>query len=311
MNFGKNWKKYLSVIGIALFIYILIRLDIVKVISVISHAKLSYLVLAALTVFLILVVQTFKWFVIAKKQKIDVPFSKAFKINFITKFYGFVTPSKIGTVTRAGYLKKYTKNIGKGFSNFVLDKILDICSVFFLAIFFSYLFKEKFSFLPLNLFIALFVTFIFASFIFINKKRSRFLLKIFYRKFVPERVKEKARVTFNSFYENMPKKRYIVLFFFLNIANWIIIYLLSYFVALSVGIKLPFIYFLAVLPIGTLISLIPITINGLGTREAALISLFGLFGIEATKVFSMSILVLFINGVLPSLIAIFIIFKNK
>jgi len=65
------------------------------------------------------------------------------------------------------------------------------------------------------------------------------------------------------------------------------------------------------MPLGTLVAMIPISINGLGTREAALISLFGLFGVSAAKVFSLSIITLIIVGILPSIIGVFLIFYKK
>jgi len=59
------------------------------------------------------------------------------------------------------------------------------------------------------------------------------------------------------------------------------------------------------------VAMIPISISGLGTREAALITLFGLFGVSAAKVFSLSIITLIIVGIIPSIIGIFLIFDKK
>lgn len=75
-----------------------------------------------------------------------------------------------------------------------------------------------------------------------------------------------------------------------------------FFSGLSIGINVPFFYYLAILPIATLVAQIPITINGLGTREVTIIGLFGILGIEATKVFSMSIIGLFIGSIIPAMI---------
>ena len=102
-----NWKKYLPIIGIALFIYILIRINVFDVINEIKNADLFFLFIALVFVFIAMIIQTFKWFAIAVFQDIKVPFLEAFKINLIGNFYGLVTPSKIGTVIRAEYLKKY------------------------------------------------------------------------------------------------------------------------------------------------------------------------------------------------------------
>ena len=310
-NIRKNWKKYFSVIGIALFIYLIVRLGLGNIIGEIEKADISLLLLAVLFMVFYLFLQTIKWFVIAKKQNINVPFREAFKINLISNFYGFVTPSKIGVITRAEYLKKYTNNIGNGMSNFVIDKALDTASVFLTAIAFSFIFEDKFSFSLRYYLLAVFLFFAIAIYIFQNKERTRFLLRFFYRKLIPEKSKERTRITFNSFYESMPKKRYFIFFFFLNIVAWLVTYISTYFIALSVGINLPLHYFLSILSIGTIVSLIPITINGIGTREATLIGLFGIFGIEATKVFSMSVLSLIIGGVLPALISFFFLFRKE
>ena len=303
-------KKFLPFIGIGIFVFLLWKLDVVEVARQISHAKILYLALALVVVFFSLTIQTLKWQLIAIKQEIRIGFKEAFKINLISNFYGFVTPSKLGSVIRADYLKKYTGNIGKGICNFTLDKILDIGSVFFLAIIFSFMFKDVFN-LPVKYLIIFLAVFGFVCLIFLKKGRARFLFRFFYKSILPEKMKKKAKLTFDSFYEDMPKKRYLVLFFLLNIINWIVIYFVSFLIGRSLGIELPFVYFLAILPIGTIISLIPITVNGLGTREAVLIGLFGLFGISAQKVFSMSVIGLFLMGILPLLIAIFFIFKKN
>ena len=256
--------------------------------------------------------QTLKWFIIARKQKIPVPFKEAIKMNLKSNFYGFITPSKIGAIIRAKYLKKYSGNLEKGICNFTLDKILDIISVMFIALIFSLIFYNKFSIFPnysliIGYLIILFIILIILMFVFINKERSKFFLRIIYRKLIPLKFKKRAKLSFDFFYDNIPKPKYFLGFFFMNIFNWIIIYFITFVIALALNIELNFIYFLAILPIGTLVGLIPITINGWGTREATLIVLFSLFGIDATKVFSMSLLSLFFTALIPAIVSIFFI----
>lgn len=309
-------RKLLPFVGIVLFVYILVKIDLNEVFMEIRQADIIYLLISILFLIFMLIVGTFKWHVIALKQDIKVPFWEAFKINIISDFYGFVTPSKFGSIVRADYLKKYTNdNIGKGLFNFTLDKILDIASLFVLSILFAVILsskigKDQFS-LPIGLFITLFAVFVLISLVFINKKRSKFILRFFYRRLIPEKMKNKVRLTFDSFYESIPKKRYFVIFFLLNLISWINVYAVMFCVGKSLEINLPFFYFLAILPIGTLIAMIPITVNGFGTREASLIKLFGFFGIGAAKVFSMSLINIFISGILPSLFGGFLIFKKK
>ncbi len=306
-----KWKKYLPVFGILLFIYILVKIDLQAVLSEIQNTNIYFLLIAVFLVFIMMLSETIKWFTIARFQNIKIPFSEAFKINMIDNYYGFITPSKVGSVIRAEYLRKYTEgHFGKGLFNFIIDKVMDLSAIIFIAIIFSYNFKDKLD-LPIGFFTALFLFFVFGTLFFLKKERSEVILRIIYRKLVPNRFRDQAKSSFESFYDHVPKKRYFILFFLLNLFNWIINYTLAYSVGLSLGINLPFIYYLSIFPLATLVSLIPISVAGLGTREATLISLFGLFGIAATKVFSMSIISLLIAGIIPAIIGASYAFIKK
>tara|TARA_Y100000034_G_scaffold19272_1_gene21688 strand:- start:9095 stop:10027 length:933 start_codon:yes stop_codon:yes gene_type:complete len=305
-------KKYLPIIGIIIFLYILFKLDLSNILKEISNSNINYLLIAVFFIFIFFITQTLKWFAIAQIQLTKIPFIEALKINIMSMFYGFITPSRIGGIIRSEYLRKYNNNnLGKGLSNYVLDKVLDLGSLAFLAGLFSFMFRDL---IFINYFYyALFGFILVAAFliIFRDKKRSKSVLRIIYIKLVPKKMKEKVKNGFNSFYQDMPKKRYFILFFLLNILNWVVLYTSTFFIGISLGINISFYYFLAILPIAALIGQIPITISGFGTREAVMISLFGLIGISATKVFSMSLISIFFAGVIPALIGSFLIFKNK
>mgnify|MGYP001589601771 CR=1 FL=1 len=205
-------KTFLPLIGIILFIYILIKINITTIFDNIRHVNLFFLSIAICFVFIMLLFQTFKWYYIALLQKIPLTFSGAFSINLISNFYAFITPSKIGGVIRAEYLKQYTGNIGKGLYNFSVDKVLDLTSIILLALIFSFIFKDKLE-LPIGIFIFIFLFFILILLFFLNKNRSKFVLRFFYKSIIPQRLKEKLKIIFDSFYENTPKKRYFILFF--------------------------------------------------------------------------------------------------
>lgn len=312
-----NWKKikrYLPIIGIGIFVYLLIKLNVIDVLKQISSVIPIYIFIAIIFTLIYFIFQTLKWFIIARKQKVKIPFKDAFKINIITNFYGFITPAKLGTILRADYLHKYEGGNGKGLSNFVLDKVLDLSSLFFLTIIFGFIFYSQREIISLNLlyfFIGIFILMVLFSLLFYRKESSRFLLRFFYRTLIPEKSKERAKVAFNSFYENIPSIRFLLFVFVINLISWAINYLTAYFIGLSLGINVDFSVFLSILPISTLVAQIPITINGLGTRELTMISLFGLFDVGAVKVFSMSVLTMIIMSIIPSIIAIFFTFEKE
>ncbi|MEK6914132.1 MAG: lysylphosphatidylglycerol synthase transmembrane domain-containing protein [Nanoarchaeota archaeon] len=311
ISYFKKWKKYLPVIGIGLFVYILFKVNITNILIEIKNTNIYFLILAVIITFLMMITETTKWFSIARFQNIKIPFKEALKINMIDNYYGFITPSKLGAVIRAEYLKKYTEDhFGKGFFNFVIDKIMDLSSLLFIAIIFSYNFRNRLN-LPISFFIILFFLFISSTLFFIKKERGKIVLRMFYKRLIPENLRSQAKSNFESFYDHVPKKRYFILFFILNSLNWFVNYLVVYFIGLSLGINLSFIYYVSIMPLATLVSLIPISVAGLGTREASLISLFGLFDIASAKVFSMSLIGLFIAGIIPAIIGARFAFKKR
>jgi hypothetical protein len=304
-------KKWIPIVGIGIFIYLLIKLDITQVFGEFKTLNWNYILIALILVTVFLAVQTLKWFILAKRQKINVPFREAIKIDLISNFYGFVTPSKIGSIVRTDYLKKYGGDTGKGISNFVLDKFLDLSSLCLIIMGFGFLINQKlvsenYFYFVLILFVIMASLFL----IFYKKSNTRFLLKIIYRKLIPERLKEKTRMLFESFYKDIPSLGFLLFAFIVNLLNWIINYTIMYFIGLALGIDVKISYFLMILPISTLVAQIPITINGLGTRELTMIGLFSLLGVSAVKVFSMSIIGIIIMSIIPSLIAILFLIKK-
>jgi glycosyltransferase 2 family protein len=307
-------KKYLPIIGIALFIYLIIKLDVSKVWAEIKNLNFNYIWVSLIFIISFFFIQTLKWFVIARKQKIKIPFLEAFKVNMIGNFYGFITPSKIGSIIRVDYLKKYGGDVGKGASNFVIDKILDLGSLFVLAIVLGTVFYGD-KIIPqayLNVVFIIFVVMIAVFLFFYREESSRPVLKFIYHHLTPKKMKERGKIIFESFYKDLPPLGFLLFVFFLNLLAWIINYLSSYLIGLSLGINVGFIPFLVILSISTLVTQIPITINGFGTRELTLINLFSLFGVEAVKALSLSLLGVFIIGVVPAVITLLLIlYKNK
>jgi hypothetical protein len=308
----KAIKRYLPIIGIVLFVYLLIRLDITKIFQEIKNLIWIYIAISIIFIIILYVLQTLKWFVIAKRQKINITFREAFKINFISNFYGFVTPGKLGTIIRADYLKKKGAETGKGLSNFVIDKTLDIISLFILTLGFGFfLYNKIISVNSLYILFGMFILIIVSFLLFYKKSYSKFLLRFVYEKLIPNRMKEKSRNLFNSFYEDLPPLHSLLFYFLINLTTWIVSYTIVYLIGLSLGINVSFVYFLMILPISTLVAQIPITIDGFGTREVTLIGLFGILGISAIKVFSMSMLSIIIVNIIPSLIAIIFILSER
>jgi len=70
---------------------------------------------------------------------------------------------------------------------------------------------------------------------------------------------------------------------------------IDYTIARSLGIKVPYLWFLALIPAVSIISMIPISIAGLGIREGAYIGFFAIMGVSSSQSISISLTVFTLN----------------
>jgi len=133
-------------------------------------------------------------------------------------------------------------------------------------------------------------------------EKARAILRPVFRGIVPEKYKSKIRLSFNEFYsgvrEIISKKPMVAKLFTLSALSWFLGIVQSYFLALSLGIDIGFTAFIFFIPIIYLLEAIPITVSGIGVRDAFLIIVFSAFMIPAELAVSFSFSILFINIIL-------------
>ncbi len=307
---GKSLTKILPFIGIILFAYILYKTGMQKIIESFAGISFFYLLIAFLFLLPVLLLQTYKWFVIMQKQKIRISFFEAARMQLISVFYGFVTPARLGSFIKIAYLQEKTHNLGRSASSVVIDRMFDLLTVLILAGLGSLLVIETFS-KPVWIAFFMLGIAIFSLFFLIGKRTGRTFLKIIYEKMLPKNLKARGRKSFHSFYDSIPSYRFMLFPLLLNVISWLTVYSQIFFIAKALGISVSYHILILILPISTLVSLLPITIAGLGTREASLITLLGLFNIPAAKIVTMSLSSMIIANV-PAAIAGFVLsIKNK
>lgn len=98
----------------------------------------------------------------------------------------------------------------------------------------------------------------------------------------------------------------------ISFVNQLLVISVTWIMALGLGIRLSPFYFLVFVPVITLISMIPISLNGMGLREYSFMSLFGAVGVPAASCIALGVLssVVIILSSLPGGI-VYILFRNK
>jgi uncharacterized protein (TIRG00374 family) len=287
----KKAMKVLPLIGICILAYLILRIGPEAILATFGQVEAVYLAPAILLFLLSIGIQNLKWEHLLRRQGIDAGFFTLFKIYLIGSFYGIITPGRIGNFIRIRYIKKRIgRNTGESAVSIVLDKVIEFGALFSLSIAGMLLMANYLSFEIMLVLSALCVAFLAAIFMLFRKGVSGRMLKIFWRTFVPAKMKANARNAFNSFYDNILDWKQMILPFILSLFGWMVLYTSTYMIGLSLGMDVPHSTFVAVMPIATLIGLIPVTVGGWGTREATMIFLFSFFGIGSDAVMVMSII---------------------
>lgn len=292
----------ISLIGILIFIYIIIQVGI----SDISKAFMEVdfflmLVLCPIFIITITLLRAYKWKVIVESLARPFHLYAAVKAILIGFFAGFITPGRVGDAFRSVYVSQSTKMpLIKSFSTVFIDRFIDLVILLVLGIVSILIFSFSYNNSIFYGFIFISIFGLIALLMIIKKKTVRFFLKPFYNLIVPAKYKKKISTNFNAFFDALliyaNNKKVIVTVVMLNIINWFIIFLYMYAIAVIAGLDVSLPYILLISPIITLVEIIPITIGGLGTREATLVFLFSLVGISSSNAVTYSLLYMVLAG---------------
>ncbi len=282
-------KKGMPFIGIVLLLYLIFSIGTDKIVTTFLQLSPFYIVGAALLTFPRILIRNYGWQLILKQQKIEVSFGTSLKIFLIGYFYGSVTPGYSGQLMRIPYLKEKTDQpTGKLFVNTLVEEIIHTFSLYLMMIIGAFILIEYIpAIFPLAcIFVG--VSLIIYWF-FINRDRGEKTFHFLIRFLAPKNLKLYFIRFVATFYQDFPNLKDLIYPFVVVIPTWIIIYSQIYILGLSLGIDIPYLVFLVIYPIANIVSFIPITSAGLGTREATVIFLLSFFGVSPEKAIVLSL----------------------
>ena len=272
------FKKLIPLTGIILLIYIIYDIGFEKITDTFLQISPIYILISASLTFPRLFIRNTQWQYILKSQKIMVSYWTSMKIFLISYFYGAITPGYLGLMIRIPYMKEATHQpFGKIFVNSMVETAVHGISLYIMMLLGALAVADQYPEILYGALIFVAAT-LFIYVFFINRDRGEKTFYFFIRIMIPKVFKKHLTRFVDTFYEDFPNLRDLVIPFLLGIPAWIIIYSQIYIISIPLGIEIPYFTFLVLYAIGNIVALIPITTAGLGTREAALIFLFGLYG---------------------------------
>jgi uncharacterized protein (TIRG00374 family) len=311
----KGKIKILSLLGIVLFLIILSRINLGALVDIFTHTNVLLLFMALLVNCAAIVLKSLKWKIIVNSVKNDFTLKESIKAFFVGFSFSTITPAKLGDFIKVLYIQDDRCGLGKSLATVMIDRLIDIILLFSVALVgicgFSVFYHIDI--LSISTILLLIAIIIVGLYVVLNKPVLSALLKPFFNIVVPQRLKSKVSLYYDDFFVGLyafyQNRKCFFSSIFIGLLSWIPTLIYGYLLALSLGIDVGLFFFILVLPIMGMLDFLPISISGIGTRDLALIFLFGLKSISAEQAIAFSLLYLFMSYWLIALIGVGVFFK--
>ena len=332
---SRTWKFIRNGIAISvtlgLLTYMIIRLKLTEIIGAMRELEWWVLLLSIIIMIFMHLIKNVRWYFILRKLNVKMGFFKTLKFLLIGSFGAFITPAKIGDIIRAYYLTKWTetKETTSLFSA-LLDNVIGVIGMGVFSIIALPFFVQQLDTITKWALVGGSLIVIFAILVTFNDKIIRkigsILIRIRRRRedtsntSPPQEELEENGIMrriedYYSHLELFSKRDYLLILLF-TFSFWFLYGVqVSLFLCYMAGVQLSIQLIITVTGIVTLaaiISLVPISLSGIGIRDATItvLVLYSLM-ITADIAFSASLLQTVINMLVPGLTGGLILLYSK
>lgn len=286
----------LKLIGPIILIVIILSADLNAIYSQMKNMQFLFLVYCSLLLICLYLLKALRWKYLLEIQGIRYPISQSLLVILAANFIAFITPGRFGEIVKTIYLKNdrdipFTKSTPTVIIDRLYDVYLLLLTGFSGIIYFSLWNPFRTFSYVLIMLIVLFHLIIF------NRKGILFaadrLLSIQFLK----KNKEKWIKILNHFFDEIRILLGIRLIpgFFMTLAAYLALFTIGYLINYYFQLNLNYLTVIFFISIANILSFLPISVSGIGTREAALIFLFSQIdkSKEEALVFSMFLFLIF------------------
>jgi len=291
MNFERLKKiPFWRFIGLLAVVVVIYFAGPAKVWAVLSKADIRLISAAVGLAIPMAIIKGIRWQLLLHSYDVKLTFRESTAMYAIGMVLSAVTPGRVGDFVKIVLLIKKGCSIGKAIASNILDRIFDVAFVLLAGYVGMWYFSKYFA-SQLQV-----VNIVFAAFLIVLAALvvKRHLMKKLALKFVPKQFKQAAVDSWNQIVGGLLKNKFSRMFWLSlwTIIFWMIQFFALYLCAKAVAIEVSFLYFSACAAVGMILSLLPITVAGVGTRDATYILLLGQIGISQQQSIAASTLVL-------------------
>ncbi|MFA5500048.1 MAG: lysylphosphatidylglycerol synthase transmembrane domain-containing protein [Candidatus Omnitrophota bacterium] len=279
-------RAFISLFFIVLLLYIM-RDKYPQIIKAFASTKVPIFLLSVFFFILAIFVASERLKLITRAQEIPVTYKEAVSLTFIGYFFNNFLPTAIGgDLVKAYYLSHKTDNKAGSFASVLIDRIMGLVTMVFMAFIALFFVKEGVVDNTVK-YIVYFITLgALLAIIFMTNEAlaKKFSFLLFFVKPLEQKLKKVYSIIHNYKY----KRSLMWKSFGISFISQILFFTSLGIVALSIGARIPVKDLFIKVPIISMMSLLP-SINGLGLREGSTVALFGPM-IGTDKAFAVGVL---------------------
>jgi uncharacterized protein (TIRG00374 family) len=279
-------------IGLGILALILLRLDLEATLATLAGVRWGYLLLAVAVNPLLFGIKSWRWRELLRMQGIGYRWLDAFLAFVAGLFLGLVTPGRVGDMGRAFYLKQdLDVPVSEGLANVLMDRLFDLNTILVLGAAGLVWFRL----LPgwaLVLIVAGVVGALLMPAALLSERLTAWGLRLVRQ--LPFLYRFGSRLTqatgrFQQGLRPLLAPRLVVPLG-LTLMAYALFFGQAQLLAVALELKIGIVYLAVCLSVAGVITLLPISFSGLGTRDAILITLFAPLGLVAEQAVAFSTL---------------------
>ena len=303
----KHWAWALRLFGLALLAVLLFRLDLQRVYTILSQAKLSLVWIAITLTIPLIWLKTRRWEIILRAQGVRYGGWSAFLAYFGSLFIGFLTPGRLGEFVKVFHVQhECDAPLALAFSSVLADRLFDLfalLSVGALAIV-SLSMADTSAIVAITVLAALIIVLLL---LFLNPTAFGFFQQLAggWGRLGEMFFGPDGWLTGIHHSLHRLTTRSLLASVLLTLFAYGVFFGQNYLLAQALDLDVSFVTTSYAVALGSLITLLPISISGLGTREAVMIAYLGTAGISSEAALGFSLLVFFTFYICGGLMGLF------
>ena len=305
----KKWISLLMpLVGLVIFVWIVRGTGLDLILETYRRIDARSLAVFPLFTVFILWIRGYRWWILMRPLGIPYTRRRCSIVWAIGFFAASITPGKVGDAVRALYVSRETgRGLGESFLTVFMDRLMDLVLVLVFGLATILIFSYRYTNMPsIWVIVAASVAGLGAVYLVLNRSLMRSLAGPFLRALTPKKYRAQLSSQVHGFYDALAlcarHWRSTTFAGFLTLVFWAGIVLLAFTVTRVLEIEVSLGYVALMMPMVTLVEIIPISVSGIGTREAAVIFFFAAVGIGSAQAVAFSIMYLIAGTYLTALV---------